>query len=184
MALLIRFDGAALLSIQAHLRMDALDPIWIGIGSLANGGAVWLALSGALMIPKRTREVGILSLASMGLCALCTNVVLKNWVARPRPFDAVEGLSALIAHPTDWSFPSGHTTASFACALVLLRTMPRRCGVPAMVLASLIGASRLYVGVHYPTDVLGGVLVGLLGSSLVLALRERRRKKDAPSSAA
>ena len=87
----------------------------------------------------------------MGAGALITNVCLKNLVARPRPM-SVEGLVPLIGKPTDYSFPSGHTCASFACALVLYRILPKKYGVPAVILASLIAFSRLYVGVHYPTD--------------------------------
>ena len=89
----------------------------------------------------------------------------------------VEGLVPLIRKPTDYSFPSGHTCASFACTLVLYRILPKKYGVPAVLLAALIAFSRLYVGVHYPTDVLGGLAVGIFSSCLVLWIGKKRTKK-------
>ena len=99
---------------------------------------------------------------------IVTNLLLKNIVARPRPFAEIEALIPLIAKPTDFSFPSGHTTASFAVALVMLRMLPKKIGIPAVVLAALVAFSRLYLGVHYPTDVLAGFVVALVGSSLAV----------------
>jgi len=122
-------------------------------------------------------RAGWYGLLSMGAGALITNVCLKNLVARPRPYEVVEGLVPLIGKPTDYSFPSGHTCASFACALVLYRILPKKYGVPAVILASLIAFSRLYVGVHYPTDVLGGMFVGIFSSCLVLWIGKKRTKK-------
>ena len=122
-------------------------------------------------------RAGWYGLLSMGAGALITNVCLKNLVARPRPYEVVEGLVPLIGKPTDYSFPSGHTCASFACALVLYRILPKKYGVPAVILASLIAFSRLYVGVHYPTDVLGGMFVGIFSSCLVLCIGKKRTKK-------
>ena len=102
--------------------------------------------------------------------------ILKNLVARTRPYEMVEGLVPLIGRPRDYSFPSGHTGSSFASAWVLFRKLPAGYGISALVLAGLIGISRLYVGVHYPTDVLFGVLGGIVsGSIAMLMLRDRAR---------
>ena len=107
-----------------------------------------------------------------------TNLLLKNLVARPRPFAEIEALIPLIAKPTDFSFPSGHTTASFAVALVMVRMLPKKIGVPAVAVATLVAFSRLYLGVHYPTDVLVGLLVAAIGSSLsVWFMRKKSETK-------
>ena len=174
---ILSLDSSILLFLQEHIRTEFWNPVWTIITSLGDGGAVWIAASLLLLIPKRTREIGVTALLSMGICALCTNLLLKNWIARVRPYEAIAGLTALIPHPADFSFPSGHTTASFACALILARNLPRRYGVPALILAALIAFSRLYVGVHYPTDVLGGFLIALLGSTLAMVLLKLWREK-------
>lgn len=164
---LIQLDGNCLLWIQENLRQDLLDPFWTGITSLGDKGWSWLALSLLLIVFPKTRKIGIMALSAMALCALVTNVCLKNLVARPRPYTQIPGLTALIPAQVDWSFPSGHTTASFASAGIYLQTLPRKYGIPALILAALIAFSRLYVGVHYPTDVLAGMLIGLLGSWII-----------------
>ena len=159
------------------MRAEVWTPVWIMITSLGNGGMIWIAVSILLLISRRTRAIGMAAMLSMGICFLCANVFLKNVIARTRPYEAIEGLTALIPYPTDYSFPSGHTTASFACALILLRLLPRKYGIPALILAILIAFSRLYVGVHYPTDVVGGIVVALAGSSLALILLSKREKR-------
>ena len=114
----------------------------------------------------RTRAAGAASLVSIAICFCITNLVLKGCVARPRPDAVMDAIVPLIRTPRDYSFPSGHTTVSFAGALVCYRMLPRRYGIPALVLAGLIGFSRLYLGVHFPSDVLGGFLVALAGSGV------------------
>lgn len=170
MDVFLQMDANFLLWIQENLRQDFLTPFWTGITSLGNGGWFWLALSLLLTIFPKTRKVGLLALCSMALCALVTNVCLKNLIARPRPYTQIPGLTPLIPPQKDWSFPSGHTTASFACAGIYWRMLPKKYGIAALVLAFLITFSRLYVGVHYPTDVLAGLIIGLLGSWIVYKL--------------
>lgn len=180
---LLVLDGNILLFIQEYVRSELLNPVWILITSLGNAGIIWIMVSLLLLIRKQTRMAGLTALLSMGICFLCANLILKNWVARTRPYDAIEGLISLIPYPTDYSFPSGHTTASFACSLVLAYMLPRRYGVPALVLAFLIAFSRLYVGVHYPTDILGGIIVAFAGSYIALTVMKKiyARESDCPS---
>ena len=113
---------------------------------------------------------------------LC-NVFIKNLVARTRPFDVNTAVQLLVAKPRDYSFPSGHTSASFAAACALVRTLPQKWGTVCMILAGVIALSRLYVGVHYPSDVLGGMVVGIfagwagwkLMQMLMLQMEKKRR---------
>ena len=100
-------------------------------------------------------------MAAALLCGLIFgNLLLKPLIARVRPYDLREGIELLISKPSDYSFPSGHTLASFEAAVVLMVRERKRFGWAALVLAVLIAFSRLYLYVHYPSDVLGGILLG------------------------
>lgn len=161
-------DGEILLQIQQHLRTDMLTPFMKIVTFLGNGGWFWILCAVVLLAIPKTRKTGYAAVLSLIFGVIVTNLLLKNIVARPRPFAEIEALIPLIAKPTDFSFPSGHTTASFAVALVMLRMLPKKIGIPAVVLAALVAFSRLYLGVHYPTDVLAGFMVALVGSSLAV----------------
>ena len=159
-------DGEILLQIQQHLRTDMLTPFMKIVTFLGNGGWFWILCAVVLLAVPKTRKTGYAAVLSLIFGVIVTNLLLKNIVARPRPFAEIEALIPLIAKPTDFSFPSGHTTASFAVALVMLRMLPKKIGIPAVVLAALVAFSRLYLGVHYPTDVLAGFVIALVGSTL------------------
>ena len=177
MMTLQQIDMNILLWIQENLRIDALTPFWKVITFLGNGGWFWLVVAAVLLISKKTRRTGSAALLSIAIGFLITNVLLKNMVARPRPFDAYTEIIPLITRPTDFSFPSGHTCASFACALVFFRMLPKKYGVPAVILAGMVAFSRLYLGVHYPGDVLGGFLVAVFTSTLAYHLVQAYCKK-------
>ncbi len=169
---LIALDGQILLWIQEYVRQDWMNGFWTAITRLGDGGWFWIVLSLVLLCFKRTRKAGAAGLLALAIGALITNVALKNLVARIRPYEVVDGLVCLIEKQKDFSFPSGHTCASFAAAAVYYRTLPKRYGVSALVLAALIALSRLYVGVHYPTDILVGLVVGLFAAWAALKLIE------------
>ena len=177
-------DGAILLWIQNSLRAPWLSPIVVGVTHLGDAGVFWILVTLALLCFRRTRKLGITCAISMLIGLAATNLIIKNWVARVRPYELVAGLERIIGAQRDWSFPSGHTTNSFACAWVLFRRAPRRYGVPALVMAALIALSRLYVGVHYPTDVLGGLIIGIASACGAMAIvkwwegRSLRLNKD------
>lgn len=168
-------DTATLLFIQEHLRIETMNGFWRAISFLGNGGWFWLVTAALLMVPRKTRRVGIAAFCSIALGFLVTNVILKNLVDRARPFDMMATLIPLIPPPGDSSFPSGHTCASFAVALIYMRMLPRTIGLLAVVLAAMIAFSRLYLGVHYPTDVLAGFLVAYGVSGLVCSWENRGR---------
>lgn len=164
---LMQLDGTILLLIQEYIRADWMNGFWQFITSLGDRGWFWIAVSVLLLIPKKTRMIGLAALLSLTVNALITNITLKPLIARTRPFVAIEGLQILVAAPRDYSFPSGHTSASFAAALVYLRMIPKKYSVWFVSLAVLIAFSRLYVGVHYPTDVLAGFLIGAFSSWMI-----------------
>ena len=144
-----------------------LTPIFKFITTLGNAGVIWIVFSVGLLIPKKTRRVGVLALVSLLFSALIDNVILKNVVARTRPYDVIEGLTSLVGAQKDYSFPSGHTGSAFAAAVVMFRGLPKKYGIPILVFACLMGLSRLYVGVHWPSDVLAGWAIGALTSVVV-----------------
>lgn len=157
-----QLDGALLLAIQG-LRLEWLNPVVALFTSLGNVGLMWIVLSLAMLCYKPTRRAGALALGALFLGMLCTNVALKHLVGRDRPWLHVAGLIPLVNEPDPNSFPSGHTCAAFAAGLSWAAALPWKWGKHLSVaLALCMGLSRLYVGVHYPSDVLVGALVGAL----------------------
>lgn len=167
--------------IQSCLRCSPLDAAMPLITMLGDGGVLWVFCSLLLLIFPKTRRAGAAMAVSLGLEVICCNVLLKPFVARLRPCDVNQAVQLLIPHPDGFSFPSGHTGASFAAASALFFS-GSRFGVPAFALAALIGFSRLYLYVHYPTDVLAGALLGImlgwLGNVMVRAIGGKFGKED------
>lgn len=155
-------DGSALLWIQNVVRQDFLNPVVCFYTKLGDEGLLWIVLSAAMLLYKPTRKAGTAALLAMLLGLVINNMIIKEVVARPRPWHDVEGLVYVLFEPSVNSFPSGHTCSSFAAANAWRKLAPRRwIKVTGMVMAVCMGLSRLYIGVHYPTDVLVGMMVGL-----------------------
>lgn len=159
-------EASILLWIQDTLRNPVCDPIMKWITHLGDYGWIWILIAVLLIVnPKtkdKTRKIGWTVVLALLGSLFVNNFILKNLVARTRPYEVVEGLQLIVPKAVDLSFPSGHSGASFAAATVIVKMAPRRYGIAAFVLASLIAFSRLYVGIHYPTDVLVGVLDGII----------------------
>lgn len=172
-----QLDGNILLWIQEYIRNDFLTPIFKFITHLGDEGYVWIAIAVLLLFVKNYRKVGLMVGGSLLGSLLFNNMIVKNIVARPRPYRMMEELTILIPEPGEYSFPSGHTSSSFAAGVVLYLMLPKKYGIPAMVLAFLIGISRLYVGVHYPTDVLGGMVMGTLLAVATVKIAEVIEKR-------
>ena len=160
MTFMFPWESSLLLWIQNHMRNAVLDPVMTTITQFGDGGIFWIMMAILMLCIRNIRRTGLACALSMIIGLVVTNLILKNLVARVRPYDLIEGLTVLVSKPHDWSFPSGHTTNALAAAWVMFTQLPRKYGVPALILALLIAFSRMYVGVHYPTDVLGGIVVG------------------------
>ena len=160
------FEASIILWIQENLR-GAMDGLWLCITHLGDEGILWIALGILLLFWKKTRPIGITVLISLLFDFLIINMSLKGIIARPRPFVVNEAIKPLITNVSPYrSFPSGHSGGSFSAMFALYRWVPKKIGIPAVILAALVALSRLYVGVHYPTDILAGCLVGFVCSFL------------------
>ena len=157
------FESNILVWIQDNLR-GVMDPFWIFITHLGDKGLFWIAIGLTLLCFKKTRPAGFAVLISLLINLCITNLTLKPLIARPRPYLVNDALSILISRPSEFSFPSGHTSGSLTAAFALYAFVPKKYGISAVVLAFLIAVSRLYVGVHYPTDILGGIAVAIVSS--------------------
>ena len=161
----VSFDLPILDWIQANMANPFLDMIMPWITVLGDAGIFWMIVAAVLAITKKYRKIGFGMAIAMALGLLVCNVTLKPLVARIRPYDFQETLGVtinlLIEKQHDFSFPSGHTIASFeACTVILLGS--RKLGIPATLLAILIAFSRLYLYVHYPTDVIASMILGTI----------------------
>lgn len=157
----MNFDMAILDLIQSNIRTGFMDAIMPFITQLGDAGLIWIILSIGLIIPKKTRKIGFVMIIALILNGIICNIILKPMLARIRPFDVNTAIKLLINKPRDFSFPSGHTSASFRAASVLF-FRKSKLFVPSLVLAFLISFSRLYLYVHYPSDVLAGLVLGVL----------------------
>lgn len=161
MNLLSASELAILDFIQNHLRCSFLDWLLPKITLLGNSGIFWILLAITFLFFRRYRKLGAEMGIALILCFVFGNLILKPLIARIRPYDLNPGIVLLLNKPpVDFSFPSGHTYASFASALLLL-FHKKSWGIAALILSTLIAFSRLYLYVHYPTDVLAGLLLGL-----------------------
>lgn len=161
MDVITNLDFYILNSISEHVSCSFLDFWMPKITALGNGGGIWILASLALICTKKYRLNGFIMLISMGAGALAGNIILKPLIARPRPCWINENVQLLIKMPIDYSFPSGHTLSSFIGAISLTYTN-RKFGFLAIPLAISIAFSRLYLYVHFPSDVLAGVALGIV----------------------
>ena len=167
-------DVAILNYIAEHLRTPLLDQVFSAITALNDYGLIWIGFAIVMLCTKRYRRGGIAITIALALSFLIGNLLLKHLIDRVRPF-VTYPMTLLIAVPAGSSFPSAHTLSSFAAAMAIWRT-ERRLGIPAMILAALIAFSRLYLYVHYPSDVLAGAILGLWIGWLAVWLVNRKKR--------
>lgn len=169
------FDHSVFQWIQDNIWCGFLDKLMPIITILGEGGWFWIVLAVIFLFMKKYRKTGISMAFALIVMILLNDLLLKNILARPRPFNfeafadlyarfpIVDGKPELLVHrPSSFSFPSGHTSSSFAAAMAIMLNKKWKVGVPACILAVLVGFSRNYLMVHYPTDVLFGALLGIV----------------------
>lgn len=189
-----QFDGNLLIGIQHALNADWLTPVMKVITYFGEAGIFWILMCLAMILIRKTRRLGIICAFSLLLTFICCNLILKPLVDRVRPWVTFQMVNAMLPPPGDASFPSGHSANSMGPAWgMFLATMPVktaagrsydevRClgwkgegaspgtmhkwSIAAIVLALLIGLSRLYLGMHYPSDVVCGLLLGMIAATI------------------
>ena len=175
--ILFQVESGILLWIQNTLRGPVADAAVLFYTSLGNAGLVWIVLSLFMLIFPATRKAGALGLGALVCSLLVTNLTLKPLVDRVRPYELIDGLRNLVTPGDRQSFPSGHTSAAFAAVLAWWPCLPKRwMGKAALTAAVLMGLSRLYVAVHYPTDVLAGACVGAFCAWVVHRIYKQIKK--------
>lgn len=139
------------------------DGFWKVVTLLGDKGIFWIALAAVLLLFRRTRKGGLAVGIAILTGFLVGNLVLKNWIARIRPYDVNTWYMLTVKRLSDFSFPSGHTMASLGGSLALFY-VNKKYGTPAVIMAVMIMFSRLYLYVHYPSDILGGIVIALFTS--------------------
>ena len=160
----------------SFLRNSIADKIMCFFSIIGDYGAVWLVLAAVLMVIPKTRKCGFGILLSVAIGFVFGNVILKPLIGRPRPVDVLPLFdTGLVPRPNGQSFPSGHTTSSFAAATAIFG-VNKKWGLLAYAVAALIAFSRMYLFVHYPTDILGGIVLGVLSAFLAKLLIKYGKK--------
>lgn len=154
------FDWSILYYIQDHLTSPFGDWIMPKITHLGDAGLIWIIFGLGLVLTKKYRIHGLVMLVALGIGVLVGNIALKNIVARARPCWIDSSVQILIPVPTDYSFPSGHTLASVIGATCIYLTN-KKFALLAVPLAVLIAFSRLYLFVHFPTDIIASAIIGI-----------------------
>lgn len=167
-------DFAILYGIQDLLSCPLLDALMPVVTACGDHGLIWIIAGILLLIFPKTRRWGITLLVTLAVTWAICEFGVKNLVARPRPFIVDSSYMLLIAAPASFSFPSGHTLSSFLAATVITRApVARGWKIVAWVMAVAIAFSRLYLFVHFPTDVLAGAIIGTLAGLLGVYISNR-----------
>lgn len=143
---------------------------------LGTGGVIWIALTVLMLAMKKSRQAGVTSVVALIVHIIVNEGIIKNIVKRPRPFTLHPYIDTIVAKPSSYSFPSGHTCSSFAVATVIF-LYNKKWGIAAYIVAALIAFSRNYFYIHYPTDVLVGAVEGVLIGLLTTVLIKRHAAK-------
>ena len=180
MEVIQNFDWMVLHGIQG-LHCRVLDSIMPLITLLGEHGILWVVLSVVLTVIPKTRKCGIAMMLGLLLELLIGNLVLKPMIARPRPYMLDPGITPIVPKLADFSFPSGHTYGATAAGVVLFRYY-KKWGIVVFILTVLIGFSRLYLQMHFLTDVLGGVVFGFICAEISLFIVSHFSKKKSKST--
>lgn len=166
------FEFEIMTAIHSLVQSDFMDFLMTAISTIGNGGAIWIVAAIIMLATKKYRKLGIKLTIGLILGLILGNIVMKNLIARPRPCWIFENIDMLVSVPKDFSFPSGHTLASFTSAFILVAEN-RKMGIPALIVAILMAFSRIYLFVHFPTDIFGGIILsGIIFGMLKIFIKK------------
>lgn len=155
------FDNSILQFIQNNMHFYILDKIMILLTNAGEGGLLWIVLAVILLFNKKHRKTGVIVIGAVLLTYIFGELALKNIICRVRPCYAKPLAKLLIPKPHTYSFPSGHSSSSFAAAIILSKYIKK--GAPLFyTLAAGVAFSRMYLYVHYPSDIIAGIILGIL----------------------
>lgn len=160
------------------IRTPSADILMCFVTKLGNAGIIWILLAVILIFIPQKRKSGMMLAAALCVEVLLCNGILKNLFCRIRPCDINTSIQLLIARPNDFSFPSGHTAASFAAVAALYFAGEKKIWKPALVFAVFMAFSRLYLYVHYPTDIFGGIIVGIAAGYIGYQIIRKLQKSN------
>ena len=175
--MLNQLEAEVIVRLQQFMRTPWLDKVMTVFTGLNDSGVLVIATCGVLLIPKKYRGVGVRATLALSLESILVNFVMKPLVARTRPFMVNDAIEVLTRTPHDFSFPSGHTASMVAVCAVILFCMNKKYGIIAIVAALLMAFSRVYVGVHYPTDVFASIVLGLVIAVFAVKSMDRFEKR-------
>lgn len=159
-----------------EMHTPILDKIMIFLSTIGEAGAFWILVAVVLLFFKKTRKCGLQMAIAMLLTFIVGNLILKNAIHRPRPCWINEEIELIVRSPKDYSFPSGHTMNGIVASLTIFFNN-KKYGIAAIILALLIAFSRLYNYVHFPTDILGGLAIGVICAIIVEYIFRKKKWK-------
>lgn len=162
----MHIDQTILDWIQSTLRSPFMDNVMSFITRLGDHGTIWILLGIILLLFPKTRRCGFTVLLSLAISSFAANILIKPLISRIRPFYSNPEIALFIPPPSGYSFPSGHSTSSFAAATSVF-LCNKAAGIPTLILAFLVAFSRLYLYVHYPSDVITGAILGVVSAILI-----------------
>ncbi len=164
---LISLFDSACFNLVESVSCPFLDFMMVFFTKLGDAGVLWIAASVIMLFIKRYRKIGVLSLVSLVVCFLLGTYGIKPLVGRVRPYEGIEGLRLIVPPLSDFSFPSMHTATAFSCAVVFCKG-GKWLGVSAVAISAIIGVSRVYLHMHYASDVIAGAVFGTLIAFVVM----------------